>query len=131
MRVLLILAVAVIPAVAQNPVVRLTNATRPASGDFQIGDLFEIVITAAANQPVSVQLTGLTTASIYSVSVTAVDTSGNESACSDVASAIAQDDSATTPITQDGSVSTPVAQDGSATIPKNFCPPGQAKKGRC
>ncbi len=84
-----------------------------------------------ANQPVSVQLTGLTTASIYSVSVTAVDTSGNESACSDVASAIAQDDSATTPITQDGSVSTPVAQDGSATIPKNFCPPGQAKKGRC
>ncbi len=66
-----------------------------------------------------------------SVSVTAVDTSGNESACSDVASAIAQDDSATTPITQDGSVSTPVAQDGSATIPKSFCPPGQAKKGRC
>jgi hypothetical protein len=72
------------------------------------------------NQTVSVQMTGLTTASIYSVSVTAVDASGNESACSDVASAIAQDDS-----------TTPIAQDGSAATPESFCPPGQAKKGRC
>jgi hypothetical protein len=57
MRALLILAVAVIPAVAQRPVVQLTNTTRPASKDFQIGDQFEIVITAAANQPVSVRTT--------------------------------------------------------------------------
>jgi hypothetical protein len=57
MRVLLILAVAVIPAVAQNPIVQLTNATRPASKDFQIADRFEILITGTANQPVSVRTT--------------------------------------------------------------------------
>lgn len=57
MRGLLILAVAVIPAVAQNPIAQLTNATRPASRDFQIGDRFEIVITGPANQPVSVRTT--------------------------------------------------------------------------
>src|ERR1700719_2986854 len=57
MRILLILGVAVIPAIAQSPVVQLTNATRPASRDFQIGDRFEIVITGAANQPVSVRTT--------------------------------------------------------------------------
>jgi hypothetical protein len=57
MRGLLILAVAVISAVAQGPVVQLTNTTRPASKDFQIGDRFEFVITAAPNQPVSVRTT--------------------------------------------------------------------------
>ncbi len=36
---------------------RLINATRPASRDFQIGDRFEILITGAANQPVSVRTT--------------------------------------------------------------------------
>src|ERR1700689_2788328 len=49
--------VAVIPAVAQSPLVRIINATRPGSRDFQIGDRFEILITAAANQPVSVRTT--------------------------------------------------------------------------
>jgi len=49
------------------------------------------------DQTVSFQLTDLTTASIYSVAVTAVDTDGNESACSDAANAVAQDDSAVTP----------------------------------
>src|ERR1051325_9094489 len=53
MRGLLILAVAVIPAVAQNPVVHLTNATHPASREFQVGDRFEILITGAANQSIS------------------------------------------------------------------------------
>jgi len=57
MRVLLILVVAGIPAAAQEPEVRLTNATRPASTDFQIGDRFEIVITGTAGQPVSVRTT--------------------------------------------------------------------------
>jgi hypothetical protein len=45
------------------------------------------------NQTVSVQMTGLTTGSIYGVSVTAVDANGNESACSVVASALARPDS--------------------------------------
>jgi len=57
MRVLVLLAVAIIPAAAQRPVVRLTNATRPASNDFQVGDRFEIVITGAVGQPVSVRTT--------------------------------------------------------------------------
>ncbi|HMC59041.1 MAG TPA: hypothetical protein VKJ01_07610, partial [Candidatus Solibacter sp.] len=57
MRALLILAVAGIPVAAQNPVVRLTNTTRPGSADFQIGDRFEIAIAATANQPVSVRTT--------------------------------------------------------------------------
>jgi hypothetical protein len=37
--------------------VRLINVTRPAGSDFQIGDRFEIVITGAADQPVSVRTT--------------------------------------------------------------------------
>jgi hypothetical protein len=60
------------------------------------------------NQTVSVQLSGLTTASIYSASVTAVDTSENESACSEVASAIARDDSATTPVQDATTPTTPM-----------------------
>ena len=77
------------------------------------GSTFLDVASPDSNPPpdatVSFQLTGLTTGLIYSVSVTAVDTSGNQSACSDVASAIAQDDSATTPVTQDGRATTPKA----------------------
>jgi hypothetical protein len=49
------------------------------------------------NQTVSVQLTGLTTGSIYSIAVTAMDTAGNESACSGAVNAVARDDSAATP----------------------------------
>jgi hypothetical protein len=55
MRVLLILAAAGLAALAQSPVVRLTNATRPGVQEFQIGDRFEIVVTGAADQPVSVR----------------------------------------------------------------------------
>jgi hypothetical protein len=54
MRTLFTLVLAVVPAVAQIPLVSLLNASRPGS-DFQIGDRFEIVITAAPNQPVSVR----------------------------------------------------------------------------
>ena len=55
------------------------------------------------NQAVSFQLTGLTTAAVYRVSVTAVTTDGNQSNCSDVAGAIARDDSTATPTVQDHS----------------------------
>ena len=49
------------------------------------------------NQTVSFQLTGLTTGSTYSVSITAVHRDGKESACSAIASAVAQPDIAVTP----------------------------------
>jgi hypothetical protein len=54
MRILLTLVLAVVPAVAQVPLVSLLNASRPGS-DFQIGDRFEIVITAAPDQRISVR----------------------------------------------------------------------------
>jgi hypothetical protein len=54
MRILLTLVLGVVPAVAQVPLVQVLNASRPGS-DFQIGDRFEIVITAAPNQSVSVR----------------------------------------------------------------------------
>src|SRR5712691_13082461 len=41
-----------------------------------------------ANQTVSFSLTGLSTGTLYNVSATAVDTSGNESACSTAAGAV-------------------------------------------
>jgi hypothetical protein len=59
MRVLLTLALAVVPVLAQSPIVQLNNTTRPASKDFEIGDRFEIVITADPGQPVSVRTTRL------------------------------------------------------------------------
>src|SRR5215470_8752541 len=46
--------------------------------------------TPPANQTVSFRLTGLTTGSTYNVAITAIDTGGNESACSPIASAVAQ-----------------------------------------
>ena len=55
MRILLTLVLAIVPAVAQIPLVSLLNASRPGS-DFQIGDRFEIVITATPNQVVSDKL---------------------------------------------------------------------------
>jgi len=51
------LVVAAIPAAAQRPAVQLTNSTYPGATDFQIGDRFEVVITGAAEQPVSVRTT--------------------------------------------------------------------------
>ncbi len=53
--------------------------------------------TPPSNQTVNVRLTGLTTGSTYNVSVAAVDSGGNQSACSAVASAVAQVDIAATP----------------------------------
>jgi len=57
MRVLLILVLAIVPAAAQTPLVFLTNVSRPSSPAFEIGDRFEIVITGAPSQPVSVRTT--------------------------------------------------------------------------
>jgi hypothetical protein len=51
------------------------------------------------NQTVSIHATGLTTGLTYNVAVTALDTAGNESACSAVASAIAQLDFSVSPTT--------------------------------
>ena len=57
MRILLLLGIALVPAIAQTPFVHLTNSTRPAGSDFQIGDRYEIVIAGPPNQPVSVRTT--------------------------------------------------------------------------
>jgi hypothetical protein len=57
MRVLLALLVVVIPAASQNPLVRLVNASHPASSVFQVGDRFEVLLTGAPNEPVSVRTT--------------------------------------------------------------------------
>ena len=53
-RILLTLVLAIVPAAGQISLVSLLNASRPGN-DFQIGDRFEIVITAAPNQRVSVR----------------------------------------------------------------------------
>jgi len=51
-----------------------------------------------SNEPVTFTLTGLSTGTLYYGSITAVDTSGNESACSTPTSAVAQLDFAVSPI---------------------------------
>ena len=50
-----------------------------------------------SNQTASVRLTGLTTGTLYTVAVTAVDALGNQSACSSVASAVARSEFAVSP----------------------------------
>jgi hypothetical protein len=57
MRVPLLLVLAILPAAAQSPLARLLNVSRPGSTDFQIGDRFEILISGAPSQPVSVRTT--------------------------------------------------------------------------
>src|SRR5437899_991434 len=57
------------------------------------------VLSPPPNQTVSLRLTNLTTGTLYTVSVAAVDTGGNQSACSPTASAVAQVDIAVTPTT--------------------------------
>src|SRR5882724_1461295 len=51
----------------------------------------------SANQTVNFRLTGLTTDSTYNVAITALDTGGNESACSAPASAVAKTEIVVTP----------------------------------
>jgi hypothetical protein len=57
MRIALLLVLALSTAAAQSSLVRLRNLSRPMSGNFQIGDRFEILITGAPDQPVSVRMT--------------------------------------------------------------------------
>jgi hypothetical protein len=57
MRVLFLLAMSMVSALAQTPLVRLVNTSRPASRDFQIGDGFQILITGAPKRPISVRTT--------------------------------------------------------------------------
>ena len=53
----------------------------------------------SANQTVNFRLTGLTTSSTYNVAITALDTGGNESACSAPAGAVAKVEIAVAPTT--------------------------------
>ena len=57
MRALFVVVMAVISAAAQTALVRLVNANHPASNTFQVGDRFEILITGAPRQQVSVRTT--------------------------------------------------------------------------
>jgi hypothetical protein len=57
MRVLAILVLAIVTAVAQTPLVRLINSSHPSSAEFSVGDRFEILILGAPNQPISVRTT--------------------------------------------------------------------------
>ena len=91
--------------------------------------------TPAPNQTLSFQLTSLTTVSIYRVAITAVNTSGKESSCSMVASAISRDDSTalpvvtqghTTPTTQNHSVITAPSHENPATSVQSHDATGSA-----
>jgi hypothetical protein len=55
MKVLIVFVVAAIAVSAQNAAVKITNASRPGSADFQVGDRFEVVVMGAPNLPVSVR----------------------------------------------------------------------------
>jgi hypothetical protein len=71
----------------------------------------------SATETISFRLTGLTAGAVYGISVTAVDTHGNESACSDTASAVARDDSAVTP--SDGVVQAQSANAATGNVPRH------------
>ena len=84
------------------------------------GTLLEVASPSSnppSNETVGLQLTGLTTGSIYSVSVTAVDIDGAESACSDVAWGVARDDSVVTPTDTGNSIVTPTETGDSIVAP--------------
>jgi hypothetical protein len=70
-----------------------------------------------SNETVGLKLTGLRTGSIYSVSVTAVDIHGNESACSDIAWGVARDDSVVTPAETGDSIVIPADRGDSVVTP--------------
>jgi len=57
MRAPIFLMLAGLSAAAQTPLVRILNTTHPASRKFQVGNQFEILITAAPHQPISVRTT--------------------------------------------------------------------------
>ena len=55
MRLLFIFIVVSVAAFAQSPAARIINTTRPGSAGYLIGDHWEILVSGAANQPVSVR----------------------------------------------------------------------------
>jgi hypothetical protein len=55
MRTLVVFAFGLIPAAAQTPLVRIVNLNHPFGSEFQIGDRFEIRITGAPSQSISVR----------------------------------------------------------------------------
>ncbi|HVV47083.1 MAG TPA: hypothetical protein VHC72_17850, partial [Bryobacteraceae bacterium] len=42
-------------AMAQTPVVVMRNLSRPAAGDYQVGDRFEVIVSAVPHQPISIR----------------------------------------------------------------------------
>src|SRR5438128_7124424 len=71
-----------------------SSAPCPGAFFFQVASS---TLSPPPNQTVTFRLTGLSTGTLYNVSVTAMDTSGNESACSTPGSAIARIDFAVSP----------------------------------
>jgi hypothetical protein len=55
MRTLLVFALGVLPAASQAPLVRMVNQSHPFSSEFQIGDRFEVQVTGAPHQSISVR----------------------------------------------------------------------------
>jgi hypothetical protein len=55
MRTLVILALGLIPASAQSPLVRIVNLSHPFNSEFQIADRFEVQIAGAPGQSISVR----------------------------------------------------------------------------
>jgi hypothetical protein len=55
MRLLFIFALVSVGVFAQSPAARIINATRPGSADYQVGDRWQILVSGAANKPVSVR----------------------------------------------------------------------------
>jgi hypothetical protein len=75
-KTLIVFAMAVISASAQNPTAKIVNTSRSGSSDFKVGDRFEIVVTGRANQPVSVRTTRNYARTDWSPVVGWTDTSG-------------------------------------------------------
>ncbi len=55
MRLLFIFAIVSLTAFAQIPAARIVNTTRPGSTEYQVGDGWKILLSAGANQPISVR----------------------------------------------------------------------------
>jgi len=66
------------------------GTSNPSCPGASFSEIASPTASPGANETVSLRLTGLSPGTLYYVSVTALDTSGNESACSTQASAVAQ-----------------------------------------
>ena len=66
------------------------GSSNPSCPGSSFSEVASATASPGANETVTLKLTGLSSGTLYYVAVTAVDTSGNESACSTQASAVAQ-----------------------------------------